>query len=67
MNAIQNMVIEHPKSPVNKGNIICKLIEHGHIALTKQSFTETRHGKKTKKEKTEKQYHQILKDKFNIF
>ncbi|MEH7189666.1 arylamine N-acetyltransferase family protein [Bacillus toyonensis] len=66
VNAIQNMVIEHPESPVNKGNIICKLIEHGHIALTKQSFTETRYGKKTKKEITEKQYHQILKNKFNI-
>lgn len=67
VNAIQNMVIEHPESPVNKGNIICKLIECGHIALTKQSFTETIHGKKSKKEITEKQYHQILKNKFNIF
>ncbi|PFV43123.1 arylamine N-acetyltransferase family protein [Bacillus thuringiensis] len=67
VNAIQNMVIEHPESPVNKANIICKLIEHGHIALTKQSFTETRHGKKIKKEITEKQYHQILKNEFNIF
>ena len=67
LNAIQNMVIEHPESPVNKANIICKLIEHGHIALTKQSFTETRHGKKIKKEITEKQYHQILKNEFNIF
>ncbi|MGX5373575.1 arylamine N-acetyltransferase family protein [Bacillus cereus] len=67
VSAIQNMVIEHPESPVNKGNIICKLIEQGHISLTKQTFTETRHGKKSKKEITEKQYHQILRDKFNIF
>ncbi|MBT2576919.1 arylamine N-acetyltransferase [Bacillus sp. ISL-8] len=67
VNDIQNMVIEHPKSPVNKGNIICKLIEHGHIALTKKSFTETRHGKKSKKEITEKQYRQILRDKFHIY
>lgn len=43
------MVIEHPESPVNKGNITCKLIDNGHIALTKQSFTETRYGKKSKK------------------
>ncbi|MED2765985.1 arylamine N-acetyltransferase [Bacillus thuringiensis] len=49
LNYIQNMVVEHPKSPVYKGNIICKLIEHGHIPLTKQSFIETRHGKKSKK------------------
>ncbi len=67
MSAIQNMVIEHPESPVNKGNIICKLIENGHIALTKQSFTKTRYGKKSKKEITEKQYHQILRDTFHIF
>ncbi|WP_044796663.1 arylamine N-acetyltransferase family protein [Bacillus cereus] len=67
VNDIQNMVINHPESPVNKGIIICKLIEHGHIALTKQSFTETQHGNKSKKEITEKQYYQILKDKFSIF
>ncbi|MCU5406748.1 arylamine N-acetyltransferase [Bacillus cereus] len=67
VNAIQDMVIEHPESPVNKGTIICKLIEQGHIALTKRTFTETRQGKKLKIEITEKQYHQILRDKFNIF
>ncbi|AND11112.1 arylamine N-acetyltransferase [Bacillus thuringiensis] len=67
VNAIQNMVIEHLESPVNKGNIICKLIRNGHIALTDKSFTETWHGKKFKKEITEKQYYQILRDKFNIF
>ena len=33
VNAIQNMVIEHPESPVNKANIICKLIEHGILHL----------------------------------
>jgi len=43
------MVIEHSKSPVNQGNIICKLIENGDIALAKQSFTETRYGKNLKK------------------
>ncbi|EEM92943.1 arylamine N-acetyltransferase [Bacillus thuringiensis] len=67
VNDIQNMVIEHPESPLNKGSINCKLIEHWHIVLTKQSFTETRHGKKSKKEITEKQYYQILREKFNIF
>jgi len=67
VNAIQNMVIEHPESPVNKGNIICELIENGHIALTKQSFTETRYGKKSKKEIKEKQYHQILRNTFHIY
>ncbi|EEM93025.1 N-acetyltransferase [Bacillus thuringiensis IBL 200] len=67
VNAIQNMVIEHLESPVNKGSIVCKLIRNVHIALTEKSFTETRHGKKSKKGITEKQYYQILRDKFNIF
>ncbi|MRA76084.1 arylamine N-acetyltransferase, partial [Bacillus thuringiensis] len=57
INAIQNMVIEHLESPVNKGSIICKLIGNGHIVLTEKSFTETRHGKKSKKEITVKQYY----------
>ncbi len=67
MNTIENMVIVPPESSVNKGIIIYKLIEHVHIALTKKSFTETQYGKKSKKEITKKQYHQILRDTFNIF
>ncbi|RUR52521.1 hypothetical protein ELS81_32535, partial [Bacillus sp. VKPM B-3276] len=39
---------------------ICKLIEDGHISLTKQSFTETKKGKKRKQAITEEEYHQIL-------
>ncbi|PGS78018.1 arylamine N-acetyltransferase [Bacillus cereus] len=66
VNAIQNIIIEHPESPFNKGYIICKLIENGHISLTQRSFTETKNGKKMKWFITEEEYHQILIEVFDI-
>ncbi len=66
VNTIQDTVITHSESPVNRGYIICKLIGNGHISLTKQNFTQTQNGKKFKKTITEKQFYQILKTTFNI-
>ncbi|MFK4291564.1 N-hydroxyarylamine O-acetyltransferase [Bacillus sp. RC240] len=66
VNAIQNIIVEHPESPFNKGYIVCKLIEDGHISLTKKSFTETRKGQKSKRTINEEEYQQILKEVFNI-
>ncbi|MEV2911216.1 arylamine N-acetyltransferase [Paenibacillus larvae] len=66
VNEIQDIIVKHPESPFNKGHIVCKLIENGHVSLTKRTFTETKKGQKIKKKITEKEYHQILKDVFNI-
>ncbi|MEC2934228.1 arylamine N-acetyltransferase [Bacillus cereus] len=66
VNAIQNIIVEHPDSPFNKGYIVCKLIEDGHISLTKQSFTETRKGQKRKHTINEEEYQRILKEVFDI-
>ncbi|MEB8646768.1 arylamine N-acetyltransferase, partial [Bacillus cereus] len=66
VNVIQNIIVEHPDSPFNKGYIICKLIEDGHISLTKQSFTETRKGHKNKRTINEEEYQRILKETFDI-
>ncbi len=66
VNVIQNIIVEHPESPFNKGYIICKLIEDGHISLTKRSFTETKKGQKRKRTINEEEYHQILTEVFNI-
>ncbi len=67
VNLIQNIMVEHLESPFNKGYIICKLIEDGHVSLTKRNFTETKKGKKRKQAITEEEYHQILTDVFDIF
>ncbi|HHL4886876.1 TPA: arylamine N-acetyltransferase [Bacillus thuringiensis] len=66
VNAIQNIIVEHPESPFNKGYIICKLIEDGHISLTKRNFTETKKGKKRKQAIHEEEFYQILTEVFNI-
>lgn len=66
VNVIQNIIVEHPNSPFNKGYIVCKLMEDGHISLTKQSFTENRKGKKHKHTINEEEYQLILKEVFDI-
>lgn len=66
VNIIQNNIITHPESPFNKGYIICKLIEGGHISLTKRSFTETKKGQKRKRAINEEEYYQILTEVFDI-
>ncbi|WII35285.1 arylamine N-acetyltransferase family protein [Paenibacillus thiaminolyticus] len=66
VNIIQNNIITHPESPFNKGYIICKLIEGGHISLTKRSFTETKKGQKRKRTINEEEYYQILREVFDI-
>ncbi|MED2766027.1 arylamine N-acetyltransferase [Bacillus thuringiensis] len=67
VNAIQDIIVKHPDSPFNKGYIICKLIENGHISLTKRNFTKTQKGQKSKRAiTTEEEYHQILTEVFGI-
>ncbi len=66
VNAIQNIIVEHLESPFNKGYIVCKLIEDGHISLTKKNFTETGKGEKSKQTINEEEYQQILKEVFNV-
>ncbi|MEB9739282.1 arylamine N-acetyltransferase [Bacillus thuringiensis] len=66
VNLIQNIIVEHPESPFNKGYIICRLIEDGHISLTEQSFTETKNGQKRKRTINEDEYQQILTEVFDI-
>ncbi|MED2765808.1 arylamine N-acetyltransferase [Bacillus thuringiensis] len=67
IHAIQNTIVKHPESPFNKGYIICKLIENGHISLTKLNFTQTQKGQKSKQSiTTEKEYQHILADAFGI-
>lgn len=46
VNAIQNIIVEHPESPFNKGYIVCKLIEDGHISLTKKVLQKQEKAKK---------------------
>ncbi|MED3302131.1 arylamine N-acetyltransferase, partial [Bacillus thuringiensis] len=67
VNVIQNIIVEHPDSPFNKGYIICKLIEDGHISLTKQSFTETKKRQKRKRTINEEEYQLTLKKVFDIY
>jgi len=66
VNDIQDIIVHHPDYPFNKGNIICKLTENGHISLTKRNFTKTHKGQKIKRAITEKEYHQILEEVFDI-
>ncbi|HDX9707976.1 TPA: arylamine N-acetyltransferase [Bacillus thuringiensis] len=67
VNIIQDIIVKHPDSPFNKGYIICKLIENGHISLTKRNFTKTQKGLRSKRSiTTEEEYHQILTDAFDI-
>ncbi|MGU3443612.1 arylamine N-acetyltransferase family protein [Bacillus cereus] len=37
VNDIQDIIVHHPESPFNKGHIICRLTEDGHISLTKHN------------------------------
>ncbi|PGS64643.1 arylamine N-acetyltransferase, partial [Bacillus cereus] len=67
VNDIQDIIVHHPESPFNKGHIICKLTENGHISLTKRNFTKTHKGQKSKRAiTTEEEYHQILTEVFGI-
>nr|WP_187698876.1 arylamine N-acetyltransferase [Paenibacillus alvei] len=66
VNLVQNTIVEHPESPFNKRHIVCKLIEGGHISLTKQSFTQTKNGKKRKRTINEEEFCQILEEDFDI-
>ncbi|MBW3493263.1 arylamine N-acetyltransferase [Bacillus sp. FDAARGOS_1420] len=66
VNDIQDIIVHHPESPFNKGHIICKLTESGHVSLTRQNFTKTHKGQKIKRSITEEEYHQILTEVFDI-
>ncbi|MGG0814716.1 arylamine N-acetyltransferase [Paenibacillus alvei] len=66
VNLVQNTIVEHPESPFNKRHIVCKLIEGGHISLTKRSFTQTKNGKKRKRTINEEEFCQILEEDFDI-
>lgn len=66
VNLVQNTIVEHPESPFNKKHIVCKLIEGGHISLTRRSFTQTKNGKKRKRTINEEEFCQILEEDFDI-
>ncbi|MBJ8106408.1 MULTISPECIES: arylamine N-acetyltransferase family protein [Bacillus cereus group] len=66
VNDVQSRVIEDEKSIFNKGPIVVKLTDYGHVSLTNTSLTEMIHGKKTKREITEDQYRELLYTVFAI-
>ncbi|OPA20008.1 arylamine N-acetyltransferase [Bacillus cereus] len=66
VNDVQRRVIEDEKSIFNKGPIVVKLTNSGHISLTNTSLTEIIHGEKTKREITEDQYKEFLYTLFAI-
>ncbi|GLV64220.1 N-hydroxyarylamine O-acetyltransferase [Bacillus mycoides] len=66
VNDVQSRVIEDEKSIFNKGPIVVKLTDYGHVSLTNTSLTEMIHGEKTKREITEDQYRELLYTVFAI-
>ncbi|OJE44111.1 acetyltransferase [Bacillus proteolyticus] len=66
VNDVQSRVIEDEKSIFNKGPIVVKLTDYGHVSLTNTSLTEMIHREKTKREITEDQYRELLYTVFAI-
>ncbi|MED1116876.1 arylamine N-acetyltransferase family protein [Bacillus paramycoides] len=66
VNEVQRRVIEDEKSIFNKGPIVVKLSNAGHVSLTNTSLTEIIYGEKTKREVTEEQYRELLYTLFAI-
>lgn len=66
VNDAQKVIIEHEKSPFNKVPLLVKLTQDGHASLTKESFTVTKHGKKSKETITEQQYSNLLHEIFGV-
>jgi N-hydroxyarylamine O-acetyltransferase len=66
LNEMQETIIENKKSPFNKAPLAVKLVENGHITLTKESFIQIKNGKKTKEVINQDRYIKILNEEFNI-
>ncbi|MEK5132982.1 arylamine N-acetyltransferase [Bacillus sp. FSL W8-0645] len=66
LNEMQETIAKNKKSPFNKNLLAVKIIEDGHITLTKEKFIKIKNGKKTKKVLNEDQYVKILNEEFNI-
>lgn len=66
LNEMQETIIENKKSPFNKALLAVKLVENGHMTLTKEKFIQIKNGKKTKEIINQDQYIKILKEEFNI-
>jgi N-hydroxyarylamine O-acetyltransferase len=66
LNEMQEIIAENEKSPFNKFLLVVKIIEDGHITLTKEKFIKSENGKKTKKILNQDQYLKILNEEFNI-
>lgn len=66
LNQMQDTIVEHKKSPFNKAPLAVKLVENGHITLTKEKFVQIKNGQKTQEKISEDQYVLILNEQFNI-
>jgi N-hydroxyarylamine O-acetyltransferase len=66
LNEMQEIIVENKKSPFNKAPLAVKLVENGHITLTKEKFTQIKNGQKTQEVINEDQYIRILNEQFNI-
>ncbi|MDM5155664.1 arylamine N-acetyltransferase [Bacillus sp. DX1.1] len=66
LNQAQKIIVEHERSPFNKVPIVVKLTDDGHVSLTKDSFTRTKNGEKSKELITEQQYTELLHTVFGI-
>ncbi|MFE7084054.1 arylamine N-acetyltransferase [Priestia megaterium] len=66
LNEIQETIAENKKSPFNKEPLAVKLVENGHITLTKEKFIQIKNGQKTKEAIDQDQYIKILNEQFNI-
>ncbi|MGE7718126.1 arylamine N-acetyltransferase family protein [Priestia megaterium] len=66
LNEMQETIVENKKSPFNKAPLAVKLVENGHITLTKEKFTQIKNGQKTQEVINEDQYIRILNEQFNI-
>lgn len=66
LNEMQETIIENKKSPFNKAPLAVKLVENGHITLTKEKFIQIKNGKKTKEVINQDRYIKILNEEFNI-
>ncbi|MBY0098433.1 arylamine N-acetyltransferase family protein [Mesobacillus maritimus] len=66
LNAIQTIIVEHPKSPFNKNPLLTMLTDDGNMILTENSFTEWVNGKVEKKEIDQNQFNELAKEHFGI-
>jgi len=66
LNAVQTIIVEHPKSPFNQKPLLTMLTDDGNMILTETSFTEWVNGKVEKKEIDHNRFKEIAKEHFGI-